>query len=77
MGDKTIRLREGYAVRSRDLAGASSFSPAYLAAAPQHVRMGDALPDGCDCVLDPGAVDVSDAAPQALAESYPGENTRP
>jgi molybdopterin biosynthesis enzyme len=73
---RAIALREGYAVRSRDLAGASSFSPACLAAAPQHVRIGDPLPEGCDCVLDPGALDVSGATPLVFSESYPGENTR-
>ncbi len=73
---RAFALRAGYALRSVDLAGASSFSPALLASAPTRVGVGDALPDGCDCVVEPAALDLSGPMPQALVESYPGENIR-
>ncbi len=73
---RAIALREGYALRAQDLSGASSFTPAVLANAPQRVALGDALPEGCDCVLDPAALDLSGPIGQAFVDAYPGENVR-
>jgi molybdopterin molybdotransferase len=73
---RAIALREGYALRAQDLSGASSFTPAFLANQPQRVALGDALPEGCDCVLDVAALDLSEPMAQAFVESYPGENVR-
>lgn len=73
---RAVALRAGYALRSHDLAGASSFSPALLAERPTLVGMGDVLPDGCDCVLEEAALDLCGPMTQAFVESYPGENIR-
>jgi molybdopterin molybdotransferase len=48
-----IALRQGYAVPSGDLIGASPFAPAYLLARPVLLAAGEPLPADCDCVLDP------------------------
>src|SRR5258705_12922310 len=63
---------DGFAFRARDLVGASSYSPLPLTAAPLWVEAGDAMPDGCDCVLDADAVDRSGPIVQVLAEVSPG-----
>src|SRR4051812_10922088 len=47
-----IAATDGFALRARDLVGASSYSPVPLAAAPVWVEAGEAIPGGCDCVLD-------------------------
>lgn len=71
-----IALRAGYALRAEDLSGASSFMPAFLANAPHRVALGDALPEGCDCVLEAAALDVSGPMAQVFVDAYPGENVR-
>src|ERR1041385_7889674 len=43
---------DGWALRARDLVGASSYSPLALKISPVWVDAGDFLPEGCDCVLD-------------------------
>src|SRR5215475_5171728 len=48
---RSVATIDGWALRSVDLAGASSYTPVSLAAAPAWVEAGDAMPDGCDCVL--------------------------
>ncbi len=73
---RAMALRAGYALRAEELAGASSFAPAFLSLAPQRVAPGDALPDGCDCVLEADALDLSGPMPQVFVESWPGENVR-
>jgi molybdopterin molybdotransferase len=73
---RAIALREGYALRARDLSGASAFTPAFLANMPQRVALGDALPEGCDCVIDGAGLDLSGPMAQVFVESYPGENVR-
>src|SRR3954447_14921196 len=44
---------DGWASRSRDLVGASPYSPLPLNGLPVWVETGDRLPEGCDCVIDP------------------------
>ena len=56
---RDIAAADGWALRARDLVGASSYSPLPLAAPPVWVEAGDAIPDGCDCVLDADSVDQS------------------
>ncbi len=73
---RAMALRAGYALCAQDLAGASAFAPAFLSLMPQAVAPGDTLPDGCDCVLDAAALDLSGPLPQAFVESWPGENVR-
>ncbi len=71
-----IALREGWAMRAEDLAGASSYAPVLLATKPTAVEPGDALPPGCDCVIDHHGLDLSGPLPQAMIEALPGEHVR-
>ena len=73
---RAIALRDGWAMRAEDLAGASSYAPVLLATEPMAVETGDALPDACDCVIDHHGLDLSGPMPQALIEALPGENVR-
>jgi molybdopterin biosynthesis enzyme len=67
---------DGWALRSLDLAGASSYSPVPLSQAPAWVEAGDDLPDGCDCVLKADLVETVGPLAQAFADAIPGEGTR-
>jgi molybdopterin biosynthesis enzyme len=67
---------DGWALRANDLVGASSYSPLVLARAPAWVEAGDAMPGGCDCVLDADAVDIAGSLAQVLAEALPGQGVR-
>jgi molybdopterin molybdotransferase len=71
-----IAASDGFALRASDLVGASSYSPLALAAAPIWVEAGDAIPFGCDCVLDSDSVDQSGPLVQVLAEAIPGQGVR-
>jgi len=73
---RAIALRDGWAMRAEDLAGASSYAPVFLTAQPIAVETGDALPPDCDCVIDHHGVDLSGPMPQALIEALPGEHVR-
>lgn len=71
-----VAARDGYAVSSVDLIGASSFSPAYLMARPKVVCVGEALPDNCDCVVDFDCV-AMDGPPFAInVSACPGQGVR-
>jgi molybdopterin molybdotransferase len=71
-----IAAADGFALRARDLVGASSYSPLPLAVAPVWLEAGAAIPDGCDCVLDSDCVDVTGAIAQVVAEAIPGQGVR-
>ncbi len=71
-----IAASDGWAMRARDLVGASSYSPLPLATPPVWVEAGDAMPDGCDCVLDSDSVDRAGPIVQVLAEAIPGQGVR-
>src|ERR1700754_1180658 len=71
-----IAATDGWALRARDLVGASSYSPWPLAASPVWVEAGDAMPEGCDCVIDSDAVDQTGPMVQVLAEAIPGQGVR-
>jgi len=71
-----IAASDGWALRATDLVGASSYTPVPLAKSPVWVEAGDKIPDGCDCVLDEDAVDLTGSIAQALAESIPGQGIR-
>ncbi|WBL80236.1 molybdopterin-binding protein [Bradyrhizobium xenonodulans] len=71
-----LAAADGWALHANDLVGASAYSPLPLTAAPTWVEAGDAMPEGCDCVLDADAVDASGALVQVLAEGVPGEGVR-
>jgi molybdopterin biosynthesis enzyme len=67
---------DGWALRSLDLAGASSYSPVPLSGAPEWVETGDPLPESCDCVIEADLVECHGPLAQALAEAVPGEGVR-
>ena len=67
---------DGWALRARDLVGASSYSPLPLATSPVWVEAGDPMPEGCDCVLDSDSVDQTGPMLQVLAEAIPGQGVR-
>jgi molybdopterin molybdotransferase len=67
---------DGWALRARDLVGASSYSPLPLAVPSVWVEAGDAMPEGCDCVLDASCIDQTGPIAEALAEAVPGQGVR-
>jgi molybdopterin biosynthesis enzyme len=67
---------DGWALRARDLVGASSYSPLPLMVPPIWVDAGDAMPNGCDCVIDADLVDGAGPMVQVLAEAIPGQGVR-
>lgn len=71
-----IAASDGFALRACDLVGASSYSPLPLAASPVWVDAGDAMPNGCDCVVDADSLDLSGPLPQVLVEAFPGQGVR-
>jgi molybdopterin biosynthesis enzyme len=71
-----IAAADGWAMRARDLVGASSYSPLPLSASPVWVEAGDAMPKTCDCVVDADSVDQSGPILAALAEATPGQGVR-
>ncbi len=73
---RDIAAGDGWALRARDLVGASSYSPLPLATSPVWVDAGDAMPEGCDCVIDADSVDQTGPMVQALAEAIPGQGVR-
>ena len=73
---RPIALRDGWAMRAEDLAGASSYAPVLLATEPIAVETGDSLPADCDCVIDHHGLDLGGPMPQAMIEALPGENVR-
>jgi molybdopterin molybdotransferase len=73
---RDIAVGDGWALHARDLVGASSYSPLPLAASPVWVEAGEALPEGCDCVIDADLLDQTGPLVQALAEAIPGQGVR-
>jgi molybdopterin biosynthesis enzyme len=71
-----IAAADGWALRARDLAGASSYSPLPLAKSPVWVEAGDRIPDGTDCVIDSDSVDQAGPMFAALGEAIPGQGVR-
>jgi molybdopterin molybdotransferase len=71
-----IAASDGWAMRARDLAGASSYSPLPLARSPVWVEAGDCLPEATDCVIDADLLDQTGPMVQALAEAIPGQGVR-
>ncbi|MBN9245546.1 MAG: molybdopterin-binding protein [Mesorhizobium sp.] len=67
---------DGWALSSLDIAGASPYSPVPLNQPPHWVETGEAMPDGCDCVLMPDLVERHGPLAQALAEAIPGQGVR-
>jgi molybdopterin biosynthesis enzyme len=73
---RDIAAADGWAMRAGDLVGASSYSPLPLAGSPVWVEAGDAMPEGCDCVIDADLIDRAGPLVQALAEAIPGQGVR-
>jgi molybdopterin molybdotransferase len=73
---QSLAVADGWAFRALDLAGASTYSPLPLPDVPTWVEAGDAMPEGCDCVLETDLVDCSAPIAQALAEAVPGQGVR-
>ncbi len=73
---RDVAAVDGWALRAHDLVGASSYSPLPLAISPVWVEAGDAIPNGCDCVVDADAVDHAGPLLQVLAEAIPGQGVR-
>ncbi|MCK1269332.1 MULTISPECIES: molybdopterin-binding protein [Bradyrhizobium] len=73
---RDVAAADGWALCANDLVGASSYSPLPLPTAPAWADAGDAMPAGCDCVLDADAVEVSGPLAQVLAEGVPGQGVR-
>ena len=71
-----IAAADGWALRARDLVGASSYTPLPLAKTPVWVEAGDIMPDGCDCVVDSDGLELSGPIAQVLTEAIPGQGVR-
>ena len=71
-----VAVVDGWAFRSRDLVGASPYSPLPLAGSPIWVETGDRMPEGCDCVIDPDLVEQAGGLFQVSAEAIPGQGVR-
>ena len=74
--DFSVATTDGWALRARDIVGASSYSPLQLPKAPPWVEAGERMPDGCDCVLDADLAGQAGAHCQVLAEAPPGHGVR-
>jgi len=73
---RDVAAADGFAMRAHDLVGASSYSPLPLPSTPRWVEAGEAIPDGCDCIVDADAVDTSGPIAQVMAEAAPGQGVR-
>jgi molybdopterin molybdotransferase len=71
-----IAAADGFAFGARDLVGASSYSPLPLATSLAWVEAGDAMPQGCDCVIPADLVDQTGPIAQVLGEAIPGQGVR-
>jgi molybdopterin biosynthesis enzyme len=71
-----IAVADGWAMRARDLVGASSYSPLPLTGSPVWVEAGAAIPQAADCVVDADSVDQTGPVVQVLAEAIPGQGVR-
>lgn len=69
-------LRAGHAVNARDVAGASPEAPVLLDALPPFIAAGAALPEGCDCLIEPEALTRMGPLFAAIASPYPGAAIR-
>jgi molybdopterin molybdotransferase len=70
---RDLAIQDGWAMHSRDLVGASSYSPIPLSANPIWIEAGAPMPEGRDCVVDRDSVV---AGYQVLAEAIPGQGVR-
>ncbi len=73
---RAIAQIDGWTFCAGDIAGASAYAPVFLSSDPAWVEAGQPLPDGCDCVIDPGLVEGAGPAAQVIGEAVPGEGIR-
>jgi molybdopterin molybdotransferase len=71
-----VAAADGWALRARDLVGASSYTPVPLTMPSVWVEAGDQMPNGCDCVIDADSVDETSPIAQVLTEAIPGQGVR-
>ena len=67
---------DGWAVHALDLAGASAYAPVPLSPAPQWVEAGEAMPEGCDCVLEDDLLAWHGPIAMACGEAVSGSGVR-
>ena len=72
----TVAMIDGWAARSLDIVGASSYSPAFLIESPVWIECGQSLPAGYDCVIEPQSVHHENGIFQVVAEARPGQGVR-
>lgn len=72
----TVAMIDGWAARSLDIVGASSYSPAFLIEPPVWIECGQSLPVGSDCVIEPQSVHHENGIFQVVAEARPGQGVR-
>jgi molybdopterin molybdotransferase len=68
-----IALRDGWAVRSDQVADAGPYAPAALTPAPASVEVGAPMPPDADAVLPPDAVTLRNGVAEATATVVPGD----
>lgn len=73
---RDVAAADGFAFAACDLVGTSSYSPLPLTSPPVWVEAGQAMPDGCDCVVDADSVDTSGRIAQVIVEAVPGQGVR-
>lgn len=69
-------LRTGLAVTALDLVGASLHNPVMLSTAPTTVEVGQALPNGCDAVIDAQSVIRHGPFSEVSESAEPGADVR-
>lgn len=68
--------RDGWALRSQDVVGATAYSPVMPNELPTWVESGDLLPAACDCVLEPELLEQTGPIAQVISETIPGAGVR-
>ncbi|MBN8981028.1 MAG: molybdopterin-binding protein [Rhizobiales bacterium] len=71
-----VAATDGWALRARDLVGATSYSPLQLMTPPPWVEAGERMPENCDCVVDSGLVETTGSMFQVTGEAAPGQGVR-
>jgi molybdopterin biosynthesis enzyme len=71
-----VAATDGWALRTHDLIGASSYTPVPLTMPAVWVEAGDQIPNGRDCVIDADSVDETGPISQVLTEAIPGQGVR-
>jgi len=73
----SVATRDGWAVRSDQVADAGPYSPVPLVPAAKWVDAGDPLPVGTDAVLPPDGLIFTGGTPESIAAVSPGEGALP